>query len=210
MLGSGRTTLARAVFGDEPIVAGTIRVGGRAGAWRSPGAAIRAGVGLLPEDRKRQGLVLGLSVAQNVALPNARALGWGPWLNRRRQRELAEHQVRQLRVRTPHVDQRAGLLSGGNQQKVVLGKWLARETDVLVFDEPTRGIDVAAKVDIYELMNRLTESGVGILMISSDLPEVRGMSDRVLVMRQGELVGEFRRGEADQRAVLAVAFGEAA
>lgn len=208
LLGSGRTTLARVLFGDEPATAGSIRLEGQPVVLRSPGAAIRRGLGLLPEDRKRHGLVLSLSVAQNLSLPNTRETYPHGVLDRSRQRAMAEAQVGPLRIKTPHLDQPVTFLSGGNQQKVVLGKWLARRAGVLIFDEPTRGIDVAAKVDIYEQMNQLTASGVGILMISSDLPEVLGMSDRILVMRLGRMECEFDRGEADPQRVLRAAFGE--
>ena len=173
----------------------------------SPATAVGHRLGYLPEYRKRMGLVLPLSVRQNIALANPeRIYPWG-WRRSKNERELAQYQVDQLRIRTPHLEQLVVNLSGGNQQKVVLGKWLAREADILIFDEPTRGIDVAAKVDIYELMNRLTERGAAILMISSDLPEILGMSDRILVMRGGRVAAEFERGAADQERVLRVALG---
>jgi ribose transport system ATP-binding protein len=210
LLGSGRTTLARALFGAEPVTAGRIVRRGQVVRVPSARAAVAQGLGLLPEDRKRDGLVLGLSVERNLGLASPGTVFPGGWLSARASKKLAEQQVDQLRIKTAGLEQRAGHLSGGNQQKVVLGKWLACGADVLIFDEPTRGIDVAAKVDIYELMNHLTASGAAILMISSDLPEVLGMSDRILVMRSGRLVREFGRGEADQGQVLAAAFGETA
>ena len=167
-------------------------------------------LGYLPEDRKQMGLVLPLSVRQNIALANPeRVYPWG-WRRSRVEQQLARTQVDQLRIRTPHLEQPVVNLSGGNQQKVVLGKWLAREADILIFDEPTRGIDVAAKVDIYELMNRLTERGAAILMISSDLPEILGMSDRILVMREGRVAGGIPAGCGGPGAVLRVALGGAA
>jgi ribose transport system ATP-binding protein len=210
LMGSGRSTLARALFGQVRVRSGRVRVHGSLASLGSPVAAVGHRMGYLPEDRKEMGLVLPLSVGQNIALANPeRAYPWG-WRRPRRERQLAQAQVERLRIRTPHLGQPVVHLSGGNQQKVVLGKWLAREADVLIFDEPTRGIDVAAKVDIYELMNGLTERGAAILMISSDLPEILGMSDRVLVMRNGRVTGEFRRGAVDQETVLRAALGEAA
>jgi len=210
LMGSGRSTLARVLFGELRAQSGQVRIHGRIARIRSPAAAVGHRLGYLPEDRKQMGLVLPLSVRQNIALANPeRVYPWG-WRRSRVEQQLARTQVDQLRIRTPHLEQPVVNLSGGNQQKVVLGKWLAREADVLIFDEPTRGIDVAAKVDIYELMNRLTERGAAILMISSDLPEILGMSDRILVMRDGRVAAEFPRGAADQERVLRVALGGAA
>jgi ribose transport system ATP-binding protein len=208
LMGSGRSTLARVLFGELKSTSGRMRIHGCPVRLRSPAAAIRRRMGFLPEDRKGMGLVLPLSVRQNMALPNAQETYPRGLRRPARERRLAQTQVDQLRIRTPHLEQPAVNLSGGNQQKVVLGKWLAREADVLIFDEPTRGIDVAAKVDIYELMNRLTAEGVGILMISSDLPEVLGMSDRILVLHNGRVSAEFQRGSADQTAVLKAALGK--
>lgn len=207
LMGSGRSTLARVLFGERRGCTGRVRINGRPARIRSPAAAVAHRLGFLPEDRKQMGLVLALSVRENLALANSSAVHpWGVRLTGREQR-LAAAQVDQLRIRTPHIDTPVMNLSGGNQQKVVLGKWLAREADILIFDEPTRGIDVAAKVDIYELMNRLTARGAAILMISSDLPEILGMSDRILVMRGGRVAAEFRRGAVDQEAVLRAALG---
>jgi ribose transport system ATP-binding protein len=182
---------------------------GRAMAARGPAEAIRLGVALLPEDRKTQGLVLGLPVLANLALPSARHLSHLGVVDGGREAILAQRQVDALHIRTPSLAQRVGNLSGGNQQKVVLGKWLAAEVDVLLMDEPTRGIDVAAKVEIYELMNRLTAQGLAILMISSELPEVMGMSDRILVLHRGRLVKELAAESATQEQVLAAALGQA-
>lgn len=209
LMGSGRSTLARALFGQVRVRSGSVRVHGCLARIRSPAVAVGHRLGYLPEDRKEMGLVLPLSVRQNIALANPEeSYPWG-WRHAQRERQMAQTQVEQLRIRTPHLGQPVVHLSGGNQQKVVLGKWLAREADVLIFDEPTRGIDVAAKVDIYELMNGLTERGAAILMISSDLPEILGMSDRVLVIRNGRVTAEFRRGAVDQETVLRAALGEA-
>lgn len=208
LMGSGRSTLARVLFGELKSTGGGVRIHGRPVTLRSPAAAIRHRLGYLPEDRKGMGLVLPLSVRQNMALANTEQTHPRGVRCEARERQLAQSQVDQLRIRTPHLEQPVVNLSGGNQQKVVLGKWLAREADVLIFDEPTRGIDVAAKVDIYELMNRLTAQGAGILMISSDLPEVLGMSDRIVVLHNGRVTAEFQRGSADQPAVLKAALGE--
>jgi ribose transport system ATP-binding protein len=209
LLGAGRTELARAIFGADRSDEGTIRVKGKAALVRSPARAIEAGVGLLPEDRKTQGLVLALSVRENLALTSARRLSRFGLIDRAGEASLSQRYVDDLRIRTPGIEQRAGALSGGNQQKIVLGKWLATGVDVLIMDEPTRGIDVAAKVEIYELMNRLTADGAGILMISSELPEVLGMSDRILVMRGGSVVSEFARENATQEILLGAALGQA-
>jgi ABC-type sugar transport system ATPase subunit len=209
LLGAGRTELARTLVGAEPARSGTVTLKGRAVVIRHPSDALAHGVGLVPEDRKTQGLVLGLSVARNVALPNTRRLS--PWGVVRASAEsaLAGRSVADLRIKTPSLAQPARLLSGGNQQKVVLAKWLAANVDLLIVDEPTRGIDVPAKIEIYELMNALTAEGKGILMISSELPEVLGMSDRVLVMRGGRVVTELDSTRTTQAEVLAHSLGQA-
>jgi len=207
LLGAGRTELARAIVGAEPPASGRVIVKGRPVAVRRPKDALALGLGLVPEDRKTQGLVLGLSVERNVALANTTRLSkWG-LVRSAAESALAGRWVREMRIKTPTLTQPARLLSGGNQQKVVLGKWLAADVDVLIVDEPTRGIDVPAKVEIYDLMNRLTAEGKGILMISSELPEVLGMSDRVLVMRGGAVVAEREAARTTQAEVLADALG---
>lgn len=209
LLGAGRTELARTLVGAEPAHSGTVSLKGRAVVIRHPSDALAHGLGLVPEDRKTQGLVLGLSVERNVALPNTRRLSaWGV-VRAAAESALAGRWVADMRIKTPSLAQPARLLSGGNQQKIVLGKWLAADVDVLIVDEPTRGIDVPAKVEIYDLMNRLTAEGKGILMISSELPEVLGMSDRVLVMRGGRIVGELESARTTQAEVLAFALGQA-
>ncbi|HET6341656.1 MAG TPA: sugar ABC transporter ATP-binding protein [Gemmatimonadota bacterium] len=207
LLGSGRTALARAVFGADPIDQGRILVHGRPTRIASPRHAIRAGIGLLTEDRKRQGLVLDLSVRHNIALPVQRSISRFGVVDPREERELAARYVRDLRIKTPSIEQVTLNLSGGNQQKVVLAKWLACQVDVLILDEPTRGIDVGAKQEIYLLMDRLAAEGVGILLISSELPEIVGLSDRVLVMRGGRVAGVFAQPELSQEEILACAVG---
>jgi ribose transport system ATP-binding protein len=209
LLGAGRTELARAVVGADRPDSGRVLIQGREVHARGPADTVDRGVGFLPEDRKTQGLVLGLPVQSNLGLPSARRLSRLGVLDARGLLALARKWVDDLRIKTPSLAQPVGLLSGGNQQKVVLGKWLATGAQILILDEPTRGIDVGARMEIYELMNRLTEAGAGILMISSDLPEVLGMSDRVLVMREGRIHAEFAAAEATQERVLGAALGQA-
>jgi ribose transport system ATP-binding protein len=209
LLGSGRSTLARVLCGQRRAAGGQTDVRGRSVRIDSPSAAVGLGIGYLSEDRKLEGLVLALTVAQNISLANTDRTHPHGVLDRTRQQQLAATQVEQLRIKASGLDQQVVHLSGGNQQKVVLAKWLAHEAQILIFDEPTRGIDVAAKVDIYELMNRLTERGAAILMISSDLPEVLGMSDRILVMHAGHITGEYDPGEVDQATLVRAALGQA-
>jgi len=210
LLGAGRTEVARAITGADPPASGRVTIKGKAMRLREPRDAIRQGVGFLPEDRKTQGLVLGRSVKENLALPSAPRLSAFGWMDGAAEEALAAREVQDLRIRTPNLEQNVVHLSGGNQQKVVLGKWLAADVDVLVMDEPTRGIDVAAKVEIYGEMNRLTAKGAGILMISSELPEVLGMSDRILVMRHGRIVAEMEAAGTSQEQVLRAALGQPA
>ena len=206
LLGAGRSELARVLAGADRSDAGRVVCGGQPVVFRSPADAIAKGIGLLPEDRKAEGLVAGLTVARNVALPHGPRLSSGGFLPARCEERLAEPVVKDLRVKaTPTQEVR--LLSGGNQQKVVLGKWLAGAARIFIFDEPTRGVDVGAKVEIYQLINRLTESGAGVLMISSELPELLGMSDRILVMRGGRIQAEFDAATATQERVLSAALG---
>ncbi len=207
LLGSGRTELSRAIFGADAIDAGQISIRQEPVRISSPAAAIRRGIGFLTEDRKEQGLVLSLSVKHNIGLSNMDSLAPNSVINARKLNALAQRFVDKLQIKTPSIAQKVVNLSGGNQQKVALAKWLARDVDVLIFDEPTRGIDVGAKVDIYELMNELTANGVGIIMISSELPEILGMSDRILVMNAGRVAREFSSEEATQEGVLGAALG---
>ncbi|MFD0413920.1 sugar ABC transporter ATP-binding protein [Streptomyces sp. NPDC127108] len=205
LVGAGRTEVARAVFGADPYDAGTVEVGGRALPRHDVYAAMTAGVGLVPEDRKGQGLVLDASVEENLGLVTLRSATRAGLVDRAGQRAAAERIAGQLGVRMAGLGQHVRTLSGGNQQKVVIGKWLLAQAKVLILDEPTRGIDVGAKVEIYQLINELTAAGHAVLMISSDLPEVLGMSDRVLVMAQGRIAGELDADEATQDAVMALA-----
>ncbi|MCS7041063.1 MAG: ATP-binding cassette domain-containing protein, partial [Caldilineales bacterium] len=186
---------------------GTIWLEGRPVHITSPQEAIRLGIGLVPEDRKAQGLFLGMAVRQNITMTRLHDLSRLGVIDRRRQDGLARQYVEELRIRTPGLGQRVRALSGGNQQKVVIARWLTLNPKVLLLDEPTRGIDVGAKVEIYALMSELAARGVGILMISSELPEILGVCDRILVMRGGRLVGEFNRAEATQDAIMTLATG---
>ena len=207
LLGAGRTELARVIAGADAPDSGRVLLEGRPLILRAPSDAIRAGIGLVPEDRKRHGLVPTLDVAANLSLPQLPRLGRAGIVDRARERSLAERWIGELRIRTPSPATRVVALSGGNQQKVVLGKWLAAGADVLIVDEPTRGIDVGAKMEIYALLDRLAAEGAGILMISSELPEVLGMSDRILVMHRGRVQALLDARGATQERVLHAALG---
>jgi ABC-type sugar transport system ATPase subunit len=208
LIGAGRTETARLIFGADRREAGEIVLDGHALSIRTPRDAIRCGIGLLTEDRKLQGLVLAHSVRENYALPN---LGWlSRWgfVKTREERDSFGRLVTSLRIKIPHQEQAARNLSGGNQQKVVLAKWLARKCEVLIFDEPTRGVDVGAKFEIYQLMNEFAAQGRALVMISSELPEVLGMADRIIVMHEGRVTGEIpdaRKATQEQIMELAVA-----
>ncbi len=207
LMGSGRTELARAIFGADAIDGGRLFVRGEEKKITSPRAAIDLGLGFLTEDRKQQGLVLVLSVRENVCLPSVGRWSRAGIMQTRQENEATDKRIRELRIKTPSALQRVVNLSGGNQQKVVLAKWLCTDADILIFDEPTRGIDVGAKVEIYQLINELAARGAAILMISSELPEILGMSDRILVMSGGRIAGEFSAREATQEKLLAAALG---
>jgi ABC-type sugar transport system ATPase subunit len=194
LVGAGRTETLRLIFGADKRHAGDIILDGRRLDIHSPRDAIAAGIGLLTEDRKLQGLVLGQSVRENFALPNLGLLSQFGFVDGRREREAFGRHVDQLRIKVPHQEERARNLSGGNQQKVVLAKWLERDCEVLFFDEPTRGIDVGARHEIYLLMNELAARGKAIVMVSSELPEVLGLADRILVMHEGCITGEIASG----------------
>ena len=204
LVGSGRTELARAIFQADPHDGGRILIFGEEVRGGTPGV-VEKGVSLLPEDRKRQGLALILSVAQNTVMASLDQLFPGKYVSRRREKEIVSRYVRELRIATPSIDRLAQYLSGGNQQKVVLAKWLSTEAEIFIFDEPTRGIDVGAKAEIHALMNGLVARGAAVLMISSELPEVIGMSDRVYVMREGTIVAEVPHSEATQEKLISFA-----
>ncbi len=191
LVGAGRTELVRLLFGADRPESGSIELDGKPLVLKHPRHAIRAGICLLTEDRKAQGLVLGLSVRENFALPNLGAFSTAGVITRGRERAAFARYVKSLNIRIPHQEQLARNLSGGNQQKVVLAKWLQRNAEVIIFDEPTRGIDVGAKYEVYLLMNELAAAGKAIIMVSSELPEVLGMADRILVMHEGVITGQI-------------------
>ena len=207
LVGSGRTYVARAIFGVDSLEGGEFRLDGHPVRIRSPQEAISLGIGFLPEDRKAQGVLLGLPVSSNIAITRMGNVSRLGVIVFRRLKELALEFVQKLSIRTPSISQLVRNLSGGNQQKVVLAKWLALRPRVLILDEPTRGIDVGAKAEIHTLMNQMAKDGVGILMISSDLPEVLGVSDRILVMHEGVIAGEFSRQEASPDKIMLCATG---
>jgi ribose transport system ATP-binding protein len=208
LIGAGRTELLEAIFGQTPALAGQIKVAGQTVKIHSPRDAIRAGLALVPEDRKQQGLVLEMAVQENIALPGLRRLALGGIVVRQNKVvALAREMIAQLGVRTPSARQPVQYLSGGNQQKVVLAKWLALKPRVLLLDEPTRGIDVVAKEEIYRLMEALAEAGIGVLVVSSELQEVLGISDRVLVMHEGRLSGEVAGAAMTEEQVMHLATG---
>jgi len=206
LMGAGRTEVARAIFGADPIDAGEIRVRGRHARIRSPQHAVRLGIGYLSEDRKQFGLATGLDVQTNVTLTSMRSFRrLLAFLDQPAIRETAQVYVQQLGIKTPSVAQPVRLLSGGNQQKVVIAKWLLRDCDILFFDEPTRGIDVGAKAEIYKLLNALAAQGKAIVVISSELPEILRLSHRIVVMCEGRLTGELSAHEASQDAIMQLA-----
>lgn len=203
LMGAGRTETTRAIFGADPKESGEIWVDGKEFKIHKVSDAIGAGIVLAPEDRKKDGLCTKLSVRDNIALPNLDMLCSKLGIvNKKKEADMTDSAVDSLNIKLPHSDINAGSLSGGNQQKVVVGKWLARNSRVVIFDEPTRGIDVAAKVEIYNLMNQLKQNGVSVLFVSSEMPEVMGISDRIIVMCDGRITGELDISEATQDKIL--------
>ena len=206
LMGAGRTETTRAIFGVDPKTGGEIILDGREVKIYKPEDAIKAGIVLAPEDRKKDGLCTKLSIRHNIALPNldliCSKLGV---VSSTKEQEMCSRVVKELKVKTPNVEVSAGNLSGGNQQKIVVGKWLARDSRVVIFDEPTRGIDVAAKVEIYNLMNDLKKQGIAVLFVSSEMPEVMGIADRIIVMCDGRITGELSAQEATQNQILTYA-----
>ena len=206
LMGAGRTEVARAVFGADRLQSGEIFVHGKRCAVRTPEHAVAAGIGYLSEDRKRFGLALGMDVEANVVMSNlSRYLSFAGFLKSKPMRRAAEKFIRLLNIRTPSAAQEVRLLSGGNQQKVVVAKWLDRDCDILFFDEPTRGIDVGAKSEIYKLLRTLADQGKAIVMISSELPEILRMSDRIIVMCEGRITGELAAEQATQERIMELA-----
>lgn len=206
LMGAGRTETSRAIFGADPKISGMITLHGKEIAIKHPADAIVNGVVLAPEDRKKDGLCTKLSIRENIALPNLDMITsrFGV-INRKKEATLVNKVIKDLHVKLASVESDAAALSGGNQQKVVVGKWLARDSKVVIFDEPTRGIDVAAKVEIYHLMNDLKERGIAVLFISSEMPEILGIADRILVMCDGRITGELMREEATQERIMELA-----
>ncbi|MDD5170710.1 MAG: sugar ABC transporter ATP-binding protein [Syntrophales bacterium] len=208
LVGSGRTKLARAIFGSDPISAGSIRLHGREVRIDHPRQAVRHGIGLIPEDRKQHGIISGLSVMENVAYSSFHKVSRAGIILRRLLRACGEKYRVLLRIVTPDLDKKVKELSGGNQQKVVLARWLATDCNLFIFDEPTRGIDVGAKQEIYELIAGLAGQGKGVILITSVMPELLGLSDRIIVMYEGRITGELSKAEATQKKVLQLASGE--
>jgi rhamnose transport system ATP-binding protein len=205
LVGAGRTNVARAIFGVEPATGGRIQVEGREVAITSPQQAIELGLAYVPEDRQLHGLIPSMPITPNISLPMLHQYARIGWLQDKSERKSAYDAARQMEVRANNIWQLARELSGGNQQKVVLAKWLATNPRILILDEPTRGIDVGTKAAVHGLMSKLAAEGMAILMISSELPEILGMSDRVLVMREGLMTGEFSRAEATQEKIISAA-----
>jgi len=205
LVGAGRSEVARAIFGVEPADRGTIWLNGREAHIRSPKDALALGIAYLPEDRQQHGLVLPMNITQNVTLPILREFARLGWVDQVAEEQKAREFADRLDVRAAGLWQRVRELSGGNQQKVVLAKWLAARPQILILDEPTRGIDVGTKAAVHQLMSTLAAQGFAILMISSELPEILGMSDRIVVMREGRVTGHFTRAEANQAKIMAAA-----
>ncbi|MET9885597.1 sugar ABC transporter ATP-binding protein [Streptomyces sp. NPDC006430] len=208
LIGAGRSELALALAGDLPVHSGSVTLDGTPLPSGNPGRVIRAGLGLAPEERKAQALFLQQSVRENISLVVMDRLRRLRFVRRSAERALAEHHTDRLRVRTPSINHEVRKLSGGNQQKVVLARWLARKPKVLILDEPTRGIDVGAKAEIYQIVADLAKEGVALLVISSELPELLGLADRIVVMQGGRITGELNRAEAGEEAILALAMAD--
>lgn len=207
LMGAGRTEIMRAIFGVDPHESGELVFKGEPLKITKPEDAIKAGMAFVTENRKTEGLILDFSILRNIALPSVDTFAKNSVINFGRLSGFADEMAKKLGVKAHSLELEAGALSGGNQQKVVIAKWVGMKPDVIIMDEPTRGIDVGAKRDIYELMNELTASGVSIIMVSSELPEVLGMSDRILVVHEGRIAGELQRDEADQEKIMTLATG---
>ena len=208
LMGAGRTETARAIFGADPKESGDIYINGEKVTINSPQDAVRCGIGYLSEDRKRYGIVVQKTVAENSTMACLENFMSGIFINKKKEKKVAQDYVESLATKTPSVDQLVVNLSGGNQQKVVIAKWLINDCDILIFDEPTRGIDVGAKNEIYKLMNKLASEGKSIIMISSEMTEILRMSDRIVVMCEGRKTGEVRIEEATQEVIMNMATRE--
>ena len=205
LMGAGRTETMRLLCGADPMDSGVIKLGGKEVKIKSPKDAVDLGIGYLSEDRKRYGLCLNLSITDNTIMSSISKLFKGPFVNEVQADKASEEYIEKIRTKTPSTKTKVGSLSGGNQQKVVISKWLLRDCDILIFDEPTRGIDVGAKSEIYKLMNQLAQEGKSIIMISSDMPELLRMSDRIMVMCEGRVTGELDISEATQENIMTFA-----
>ena len=207
LVGSGRTETMRAIFGADPKISGRIFVKGKEVKIEKPIDAIKEGISLVPEDRKGQGISLSLPIRENISMVQLKSIGNFLYINPQKEKEMVRKYIGELSIKTPSMEQLAKNLSGGNQQKVVVAKWLATQSDVIILDEPTRGIDVGAKYEIYMLMNQLIEGGKSLIMISSEMPELIGMSDRIIVMHEGRIAGELSKQEITQEKILLLASG---
>jgi ribose transport system ATP-binding protein len=205
LVGAGRSELVRAIFGADKKLAGKIFIDGKAVTINSPGAAVQFGLGLVPEDRKSQGILSEMSVIENITITNLKKLTRAGFIKKRKETRAANSLVERLKIRLSSIQQSINSLSGGNQQKVILARWLDSNARIIIFDEPTRGIDIAAKAQIHQLMNELLNQGVSIIMISSELPEILEMSDRIMVMREGKISGELKRHEATEERIISLA-----
>jgi ribose transport system ATP-binding protein len=207
LVGAGRTEVLETLLGVRPALAGKVTIDGKAYSLGNPKAAIRAGLALVPEDRRHQGLMTPMSVEENLVVVSSDQRSRLGWLDRRGDRNAAQSQVDALKIKTPHLQQTAAFLSGGNQQKIVFGKWILNTPKVLLLDEPTRGVDIGAKQEIYSLMEKLASNGVAILFVSSEMEEVLGMADRALVMHEGRITGELTRSQLSEEAIMGLAVG---
>lgn len=207
LVGAGRTEVVRAIFGADPIISGEIKLEGKVVQFKSPKDAIENGIALCPEDRKEQGLVLTRSIAQNVTIPVLQKIKNGLFLNKKLETELSDAAVQKYSVRTPSIEKKVMELSGGNQQKVILGRWTSEKmtTKILILDEPTKGIDVGTKAEVYQMVCNFAKEGIGVIFISSELTEVLNISDRIIVMHNGHITGTVTRNEATEEGVLALA-----
>jgi ribose transport system ATP-binding protein len=205
LVGAGSTAVARAIFGADPADSGDIYLNGQLRQFKQPRQAVTSGIALVPEDRKNEALVMGMSVRDNITLPVLDRIQRFGWLNNTRVAEMVRKSIDEFSIKTSGPAQEVQYLSGGNQQKVVLAKWIGTQPEVVILDEPTHGVDVGAKAEVYEIIRRLAANGTAIIMISSELPEIMGMSDRILVMRRGHLVGELAQAEATEEKILTMA-----
>ena len=205
LVGAGRTEFAELMFGMRPKTAGKFIFKGKEISPKTPKDAIELGIGLVPEDRKKEGALLGMSIRCNINMPIYQRISKGTVINEKKEEEIAQTYRKEISIKTPTLDQLVKNLSGGNQQKVILAKWLAADSELLIFDEPTRGIDVGAKQEIYTLINHLVEQGKTVLMISSEMEELMGMSDRILILAEGNMTGELNKSEFDQERIMQLA-----